>query len=97
MPEETERGIIKNVLDTIARSTGHKPRGWLGPALTETDNTLDLLAEAGIDYVADWCNDVQPYAMTTRTGSFVALPLRWNSAISRYSCNTAARARTSSG
>jgi peptidoglycan/xylan/chitin deacetylase (PgdA/CDA1 family) len=74
MPEETERGIIKNVLETIARSTGHKPRGWLGPALTETDNTLDLLAEAGIDYVADWCNDEQPYAMTTRTGSIVALP-----------------------
>jgi allantoinase len=53
MPVETERGIIKDVLDTIARSTGYKPRGWLGPALIETDNTLDLLAEAGIDYAAD--------------------------------------------
>ena len=37
-------------------------RGWLGPALTETDNTLDILADAGIDYVADWCNDELPYA-----------------------------------
>jgi allantoinase len=74
MPEEAERPIIKGVLDTITKSTGKKPRGWLGPALTETDNTLDLLAEAGVEYVADWCNDEQPYTMKTRKGSLVAIP-----------------------
>ena len=74
MPEDVERNIIQGVIDTIARGTGKKPRGWLGPALTETDNTLDLLAEAGIDYVADWCNDEQPYTMKTRSGSIVAMP-----------------------
>jgi allantoinase len=74
MPEDAEKGVIRDVLDTIARATGKKSRGWLGPALTETDNTLDLLAEAGIDYVADWCNDEQPYTMKTRKGSIVALP-----------------------
>jgi allantoinase len=74
MSEDAERKTIKNVLETIARGTGQKPRGWLGPALTETDNTLDLLAEAGIDYVADWCNDEQPYAIRTRNGSIVAIP-----------------------
>ncbi len=74
MPEEHERGAIKDVLDTIARHTGRRSRGWLGPALTETDNTLDLLAAAGIEYVADWCNDEQPYRMKTRSGSMVALP-----------------------
>ena len=74
MPEDAERSIIKHVLDTIERGTGTKARGWLGPALTETDNTLDLLAEAGIEYVADWCNDEQPYTMKTRKGSIVALP-----------------------
>jgi allantoinase len=74
MPEDAERPIIRSVLDTITKSTGKKPRGWLGPALTETDNTLDLLAEAGIEYVADWCNDEQPYAMTTRNGPLVAIP-----------------------
>src|ERR1044071_2733596 len=41
MPEDTERPIIANVLDTIAQHTGKRARGWLGPALTETDNTLD--------------------------------------------------------
>jgi allantoinase len=74
MPEEAERPIINKVLDTITQGTGKKPRGWLGPALTETDNTLDLLAEAGIEYVADWCNDEQPYDLKTRHGPIVAIP-----------------------
>jgi allantoinase len=74
MPEDAERQLIGNTLDTIERHTGKRARGWLGPALTETDNTLDLLAEAGIDYVADWCNDELPYAMKTRNRSIVAIP-----------------------
>jgi peptidoglycan/xylan/chitin deacetylase (PgdA/CDA1 family) len=74
MPPEHERGVITEVLSTITQHTGRRPRGWLGPALTETDNTLDILAEAGVEYVADWCNDEQPYRMKTRSGSMVALP-----------------------
>jgi peptidoglycan/xylan/chitin deacetylase (PgdA/CDA1 family) len=72
--EEEERSVIDNVLDTIAQHTGKRPRGWLGPALTETDNTLDLLAAAGVEYVADWCNDEQPYKMRTKAKSIVAMP-----------------------
>lgn len=74
MPPEIEQKIIHGVLDTIAQRTGQRSRGWLGPALTETDNTLDILADAGIGYVADWCNDEQPYRIKTRNGSIVALP-----------------------
>jgi len=74
MPEEAERPKIAGVLETITKVTGKKPRGWLGPALTETDNTLDLLAEAGIEYVADWCNDEQPYDLKTKHGPLVAIP-----------------------
>ena len=74
MPPEVERGIIAGVLRTIEDKTGKRPRGWLGPALTETDNTLDILAEAGIQYVADWCNDELPYEMRTKHGAIVAMP-----------------------
>jgi allantoinase len=74
LPEEQERQIINDVLQTIATHTGKRSRGWLSPALIETDHTLDLLAEAGIDYVADWCNDEQPYWMKTRTRPIVAIP-----------------------
>jgi peptidoglycan/xylan/chitin deacetylase (PgdA/CDA1 family) len=74
MPEEAERPIIAGVLETIAKQTGKKSRGWLGPVVTETDNTLDILAEAGIDYVADWCNDELPYPIKTKKGSIYAIP-----------------------
>lgn len=74
MPEEAERPIIRRVIHTIAKATGKRPRGWLGPALTETANTLDILAEEGIDYVADWCNDELPYVMKTRSKPIVAMP-----------------------
>ena len=74
MPEDVERPIIDEVLQTIAEHTGTRARGWLGPALTETDNTLDLLAAAGIDYVADWCNDEQPYMLETKSRPIVAMP-----------------------
>jgi peptidoglycan/xylan/chitin deacetylase (PgdA/CDA1 family) len=71
---EDERKLITSVLDTIAANTGKRSRGWLSPALTETDNTLDLLAEAGVEYVADWCNDELPYRMKTRAGTLIAMP-----------------------
>jgi hypothetical protein len=46
MPDDVERKIIAGVIETIVTHTGRRPRGWLGPALTETDNTLDILAAA---------------------------------------------------
>jgi peptidoglycan/xylan/chitin deacetylase (PgdA/CDA1 family) len=72
--EVGERALITDVLDTIEKHAGKRPRGWLSPALTESPLTPDLLAEAGVDYVADWCNDEQPYRMKTRRGSIVAMP-----------------------
>ena len=42
---------------------GQKMRGWLGPGLSETWDTLDLLREHGVEYVCDWVNDDLPYRM----------------------------------
>ena len=74
MAEPEERTLIHDVVRRIGQSTGKKPRGWLGPALTETFNTPDLLAEAGVEYVCDWTNDEQPYPMRVKTGSLHAIP-----------------------
>ena len=63
-----EAGIIRRTVDTIERATGARPRGWLGSGLQETWNTLDYLVDAGLDYVADWTNDDQPYVMTLDDG-----------------------------
>jgi peptidoglycan/xylan/chitin deacetylase (PgdA/CDA1 family) len=72
--EEEERALISETLETIAMATGRRPRGWLSPALTESFATLDLLAEAGIEYVANWVNDEQPYAIRVRSGSMLSIP-----------------------
>lgn len=57
---EAERKLI---LDTrkVIEDWGRKMHGWLGPGLTETFNTPDLLKECGVEYVADWVNDDLPY------------------------------------
>jgi peptidoglycan/xylan/chitin deacetylase (PgdA/CDA1 family) len=72
--EASERELIGTVLETIEKATGARPRGWLGPALSETYSTLDILAQNGIDYVGDWTNDEQPYAMKVASGSMYSLP-----------------------
>jgi allantoinase len=72
--EDEERALIREVVETIAASTGARPRGWLSPALSETHRTLDLLAEAGIEYVGNWVNDEQPYPMKVKKGSMISMP-----------------------
>lgn len=74
LEEDAERQVIETVLGTIEQATGQRPRGWLSPALTETFNTPDLLAEAGVRYVSDWVNDDQPYPMKVRSGTLVSMP-----------------------
>ncbi|TCO28134.1 polysaccharide deacetylase [Kribbella steppae] len=61
-PDE-ERKILTEIVDTIETATGSRPRGWMGPGLTETHNTPELLAELGLSYVLDWTNDDQPYRL----------------------------------
>lgn len=63
MTEDEERRALTDIVDTIATATGRRPRGWMGPGLTETFNTPALLAELGLDYVLDWTNDDQPYQL----------------------------------
>lgn len=72
--EEEERKLVGDVIETITKSTGTRPRGWLSPALSETHHTLDLLAEAGIRYVGNWVNDEQPYPIRVKTGTMLSLP-----------------------
>jgi allantoinase len=71
---EDERQVIRQTIDTIRDFTGKAPRGWLGPGLTETANTLDILAEEGIEYVCDWVMDDQPCEMKTTTRPVVMVP-----------------------
>jgi allantoinase len=64
LDREAERAELLDVVETIEKATGSRPHGWMGPALTETAATPELLAELGLRYVLDWTNDDQPYRLT---------------------------------
>lgn len=71
---EDQRTAIADTIEAIRALAGQAPRGWESPGLTETDETIDLLAEAGIEYVADWVLDEQPVSIRTRAGPIVSVP-----------------------
>ena len=71
---ENEREDIRKSADVLQQVTGKRPRGWLGPGLTETWETPDILAEEGYDYVADWVLDDQPVWMKTRGKPILNIP-----------------------
>jgi peptidoglycan/xylan/chitin deacetylase (PgdA/CDA1 family) len=66
--------MIARTLAAIRAVTGANPRGWLGPGLTETLDTPDHLAAAGLDYVGDWVVDDRPCRIATATRPLIALP-----------------------
>jgi len=71
---EDQAGMIKLTLETIEQFTGKRPLGWLGPGLTQTLETVDLLKAAGIRYIGDWALDDQPVPIETSSGELIALP-----------------------
>jgi len=71
---EDQGASIRATVEAIAEFTGRPPRGWESPGLTETFETVDLLAAEGIEYVADWVLDDQPCRIDTETRAIVSLP-----------------------
>ena len=69
-----ERADIRKTREVILEATGMPPRGWLGPGLTETWETPDILAEEGYDYLADWVLDDQPVWLETRGKPIINVP-----------------------
>jgi len=66
--------MIARSLDTLARFARTRPVGWLGPGLTETYETPDLLAAAGVKYIGDWVYDDEPTEIRTTYGPLITLP-----------------------
>ena len=71
---EEERELIGATVERIQRACGRRPRGWLGPGLQETWDSLELLSEAGIEFVGDWTTDDQPYQLTVASKRMVSIP-----------------------
>jgi len=75
LSEEQEREMILDSVATIEKHTGSKPAGYLAPALSHSEHTIDLFAEAGGTYTCDLFHDDQPTPVKVRNGKrFVSIP-----------------------
>jgi peptidoglycan/xylan/chitin deacetylase (PgdA/CDA1 family) len=68
MAEADEREEIAACVDLFRRLTGRMLPGWFSPGVSNTLNTPDLIAEAGIGYSADFYHDDQPTPLRVRGG-----------------------------
>lgn len=68
LDEAGERALIEEATAILTRHEGHAPAGWLGPWISQSRVTPDLLAEAGYRYLLDWTHDDQPVWFATRNG-----------------------------
>jgi len=69
-----QAAMITRSLDILERFCGKRPVGWLGPGLTQTLETPELLAAAGVKYIGDWVYDDEPTVIRTANGPLVTLP-----------------------
>jgi allantoinase len=72
--EEQERAFYQDCIDTLKRHTGKQLKGMLGPAITGTERTPDLMAEAGLIYHTDWMHDDQPVPIRVKSGKLISVP-----------------------
>jgi allantoinase len=72
---EQERAFFAQNQALAERYWGTPIKGMLGPKVSGTDNTCDLMAEAGMTYHADWIHDEQPRPLRTSSGArLVSIP-----------------------
>lgn len=74
LSESEERTLIEQSTAVLSARHGRKPKGWLGPWISQSHVTPDLLQETGYEYLLDWCHDDQPIWMTTRSGRILSIP-----------------------
>jgi peptidoglycan/xylan/chitin deacetylase (PgdA/CDA1 family) len=74
LDEAGEALLIQEATQTLASHTGLAPKGWLGPWISQSHATPDLLQEAGYEYLLDWCMDDQPVWFRTRKGRILSIP-----------------------
>ncbi|MFK7958076.1 MAG: polysaccharide deacetylase family protein [Lysobacterales bacterium] len=83
LSSEQEKAMIRDAMESIHQHTGQKCAGYLAPALSHSEETIDLFAEVGTElfgdeggiYTCDLFHDDQPTPIHTRSGKrFVSVP-----------------------
>jgi hypothetical protein len=71
---DDQKAMIARSVEMLSAFTGERVAGWLGPGLTQTLETADHLAAAGIGYIADWVVDDLPCRLRTASGTVLTMP-----------------------
>jgi len=58
-----EEALISRSVEALQAATGTRPKGWIAQDFGESTRSVALLARAGIEWMAHWPNDDQPYWM----------------------------------
>ncbi|MDS1138827.1 polysaccharide deacetylase family protein [Pusillimonas sp. SM2304] len=74
MSETQEREMIAAVASRMSAAEGTPPKGWLGPFISQSPKTPELLKEQGFTYMLDWFFDDQPVWFKTDNGPILAVP-----------------------
>jgi peptidoglycan/xylan/chitin deacetylase (PgdA/CDA1 family) len=69
-----ERDVLAASIEEIALRTGKRAGGYLGPGISATVNTPDILAELSLRYQAEWVLDDQPTPIHVASGRLVSMP-----------------------
>jgi len=72
--EEQERAFYQDCIATLQRHTGKQLKGMLGPAISGTERTPDLMAEAGLIYHPDCIHHAQPVPIKVQSGTLISVP-----------------------
>ena len=74
MSEPDEQAMIAQVTERMRQVEGRAPGGWLGPFISQSTRTPELLKAAGYSYMLDWYFDEQPMWFRTDNGPILAVP-----------------------
>lgn len=70
---DAEAPVISETLTRLDARFG-APRGWLSPGMNQTDDSLQLMREHGLEFNHDWMIDDRPVWLMTPSGPILGLP-----------------------
>jgi hypothetical protein len=69
-----EKADLHRCITALETATGKKPRGWLSPRCTPSQNTSELLADATFAWHGDVFDADLPVRLQTESGPIMAVP-----------------------
>ncbi|QZY43861.1 MULTISPECIES: polysaccharide deacetylase family protein [Mycolicibacterium] len=73
---DEEEPVVAEAVSRIRQrfGAGGWPRGWLSPGMNQTDESLRIMREHGLEFNHDWMIDDRPVWLTTPAGPILGLP-----------------------